>query len=201
MFPTSLCFTVPLFSFFIFLSLHSLKLWRIVNIHVNISCKLLSPPVLVDSTRFSLYAITEVSRKPKHTHFKYQFQNIHFLCAIFPRSVLRTRFSVHTLWLGFIDTHMLTCARHLAFTTPLVGEFWLPWTCMFRSQRLELVDSSGCWLEMHRGSVDLRQTVWSPIFQALLAVSQFFFYNSWASFVLFIIIYLFVSSRLHLSVM
>jgi len=53
---------------------------------MNIPCKLLSPPVLVDSTRFSLYAVTEVSRKPKHTHFKYRFQNIHFLCAIFPRS-------------------------------------------------------------------------------------------------------------------
>jgi len=34
---------------------------------VNQLVKLLSPPILVDSTRFSLYAITEVSRKPKHT--------------------------------------------------------------------------------------------------------------------------------------
>jgi len=40
----------------------------------------------MDSTRFSLYAITEVSRKPKHTHFKSWFQNIHFLCAVLPRS-------------------------------------------------------------------------------------------------------------------
>ena len=31
--------------------------------------KLLSPPVPMDSTHFSHYAITEVSRKPKHTHF------------------------------------------------------------------------------------------------------------------------------------
>ena len=85
-FPTSLCFTILLFSFFIFFSFHSLKHWRTVNIHVNIPCKLLSPPVLVDSTRFSLYAIMEVSRKPKHTHFKYQFQNIHFSCAVIPRS-------------------------------------------------------------------------------------------------------------------
>ena len=53
---------------------------------MNIPCKLLSPPVLVDSTHFNLYAITEVSRKSKHTHIKYQFQNIHFLCAVFPWS-------------------------------------------------------------------------------------------------------------------
>ena len=46
---------------------------------MNIPCKLLSPPVLVDSTRFSLYAVTEVSRKPKHTHFKYRFQNTLFM--------------------------------------------------------------------------------------------------------------------------
>ena len=87
-----LCFSLPcfhrtlLFSFFSFFSFHSLKLWRIFNKHVNQPVKLLSPPILVDSTRFSLYAITEVSRKPKHTHFKSSLQNIHFLCAIFPRS-------------------------------------------------------------------------------------------------------------------
>ena len=49
---------------------------------MNQPVKLLSPPILVDSTRFSLYAITEVSRKPKHTHFKPSLQNIHF-CARF----------------------------------------------------------------------------------------------------------------------
>ena len=78
-----------LFSFFLFFSFHSLKHWRTFNIHVNIPCKFLSPPVFVDSTRFSLYAITEVSRKPKHTHFNSWFQNIHFLCAIFSRSQMR----------------------------------------------------------------------------------------------------------------
>ena len=49
---------------------------------MNQPVKLLSPPVLVDSTRFSLYTIIEVSRKPKHTYFKSWFQNIHF-CARF----------------------------------------------------------------------------------------------------------------------
>jgi len=88
MFPTSSCFTVLLLSFFIFFSFYSFKHWRTINIHVNIPCKLLSPPVLVDSTRFNLHAITEVLMKPKHTHFKYWFQNIHFLYAVFPRSTI-----------------------------------------------------------------------------------------------------------------
>ena len=60
----------------------SFKHRRTVNTHVNIPCKLLSPPVLVDSTRFSLYTITEVSRKLKHTHFTSWFQNNTF-CAQF----------------------------------------------------------------------------------------------------------------------
>ena len=90
--PSLLCFPLLcfhhtiLFSFLIFFSFHSLKYWRTVNIYVNIPCKILSPPVLVDSTRFSLYAKTKVSRKPKHTHFKYWFQNIYFSCTVFPRS-------------------------------------------------------------------------------------------------------------------
>ena len=94
MFPTSWCFTVLLFSFFIFFPFHSFKHWRTFNTHVNQPIKLLSPPVLMDSTRFSLFAITEVSRKPKHTHFKYQFQNIHFSCAISPDQVC----TIRVLW-------------------------------------------------------------------------------------------------------
>ena len=71
-----------LFLFLVFFSFHSFKYWRTLNIHVNIHCELLSPLVLVDSTRFSLYAIMEVSRKPNHTHFKSWFQNIHFSCPV-----------------------------------------------------------------------------------------------------------------------
>ena len=85
MFPTSLCFTVLLFSFFVFFSFHSFKHWRTFNIHVNQLVKLLSPFILVDSTRFSLYALTEVSKKSNHTQFNSWFQNIHFSYAI-PRS-------------------------------------------------------------------------------------------------------------------
>jgi len=36
------------------------------------------------------------------------------------------------LWLGFIDTHVLISARHLAFASPLAGEFWLLWILMSR---------------------------------------------------------------------
>ena len=98
MFPTSLCFTVLLFSFFVFFSFHSFKHWRTFNIHVNIPCKLPSPSVLMDSTRFSLYAITEVSRRPKHTHFNSWFQNIHFSCAVFPWSVSRQALQLLKIW-------------------------------------------------------------------------------------------------------
>ena len=99
MFLTSLCFIVPFsFHFFVFFPFHSFKYWRTFNTHVNQSVNLLSPPVLVDSTRFSLYAIRKVSRKPKHTHFNFWFQNIHFLCAVFPRSNFGTVAGMGTVW-------------------------------------------------------------------------------------------------------
>jgi len=44
----------------------------------------------------------------------------------------------------FINTHVLISARHLAFVSPLVGEFWLPWILTSRSRNLELMNSSGC---------------------------------------------------------
>ena len=75
-----------LFSFFVFFPFHSLNHWRTLHIHVNISCKLLSPPILLDSTLFSLYAITEVSRKPKHALLTIDFKT-HFSCTVFFRSV------------------------------------------------------------------------------------------------------------------
>ena len=40
--------------------------------------------------------------------------------------MLMTQFSMHALELEFIDTRVLVPARHLAFTTPLVGEFQNP---------------------------------------------------------------------------
>ena len=92
-----LVFTV-FFLFIIFFSFDSLKHWRILNIHANIMCKLLSPPVLMDSTRFNLYVITEVLRKPKHTHFKYRFQNIKFFCAVFPDQILAPLLMMGTVW-------------------------------------------------------------------------------------------------------
>jgi len=90
-------FTVLLFSFFVFFSFDSLKLWRTLNIHVNIPCKFLSPPVLMDSTRFSLYAITEVSRKPKHTHFNSWFQNT-FRAQFSADQILAPLPGMRTVW-------------------------------------------------------------------------------------------------------
>ena len=79
----SLCFTVLLFSFFIFFSFHSFKHWRTFNIHVNIQCNLLSPPVLVDSTRFSLYGYNESIEEAK----------AHTLTLDFKTYTFRARFS------------------------------------------------------------------------------------------------------------
>jgi len=105
-------------------------------------------------------------------------------------------------WFGFIDTHALDPARHLPFITSLVGEFWLSWICMFRSWNLELVKSLGCWSEMRSESMNHQLTVQSHFLLGLPArLSSFFFCNSCASFMPFIIVYLFVFSYLRLSVM
>ena len=50
---------------------------------MNTLCKLLSPPVLMDLTRFSLYAITEVSTKPKYTHTSTLDFKIYTFCVQF----------------------------------------------------------------------------------------------------------------------
>jgi len=57
------------------------------------------------------------------------------------------------LWFRFIDTRVLVPAHYLAFTTPLIVEFWLFWILMSRSRRLELLNSPGCWSEMRNESV------------------------------------------------
>ena len=70
-----------------------------------------------------------------------------------------------------------TCAIfacHLAFTIPLVGEFWLSWILMSRSQSLELVNSPGCWSGMRSWSMDPQQTVQSPILLGPMRVSRVF---------------------------
>jgi len=106
------------------------------------------------------------------------------------------------LWFGFIDTRVLIYARHLAFASQLAGEFWLPWIFKSRSRIVELMDSPSCWPEMCSDSVDLQQTIWSPILSGPPArLSSFPSINSWAPFVLFISVHLFVFSHLRLSVM
>ena len=86
------------FSFIVFFSFHSFKHWRTVNIHVNMPCKLLSPPVLVDSTRFSLYAITEVSRKPKHALLTLDFKTYTFCARFSQDQILAPLTGMETVW-------------------------------------------------------------------------------------------------------
>jgi len=50
----------------------------------------------------------------------------HLLSLHAPVSVITTRFSLHAFWLEFNDTHVPDYACHLALTSPLIGEFWLP---------------------------------------------------------------------------
>jgi len=78
------------------------------------------------------------------------------------------------LWFGFIDTRVLIYARHLTFTSPLAGEFWLSWILMSRSRSLELMDSPRCWWEWRSWRVYLQQTVRSPILPGPLRVSRVF---------------------------
>ena len=86
------------------------------------------------------------------------------------------------LWFGFIDTHVLIYARHLAFTSPLAEEFWLLWILMSRSQSLQRVDSPSCWPEKCSGSVNLQQTVQSPILPGPLLGYRVFLLWLWVSF-------------------
>ena len=129
-----LCFPLlrvsPYFSFHsLFFSFHSFKHWRTFNTHMNQPVKLLSPPVLVDSTRFSLNAITEVSRKPKHTHFNSWFQNIHFLCAIFSRSNFGAVAGMGTVWfhvfLNFSSLFLVCRSNSLALQKSTLAFMWL----------------------------------------------------------------------------
>ena len=81
-----LCFSLlcvsPYFSFHFFSFFFSFfQTLKTVNIHMNMSCKLLSPPVLVHSTHFSLYAITEY-RGSQSTHtLNTDFKTYTFVCG------------------------------------------------------------------------------------------------------------------------
>ena len=67
---------------------------------MNQSVKLLSPPVLVDSTRFNLYAMTKVSRKPKHTHtLNLDFKTYTFCARFSPDHPPGKKESEHA-WIG-----------------------------------------------------------------------------------------------------
>ena len=103
-------------------------------------------------------------------------------------------------WFKIIDTCVLVPACHLEFITPPVGEFltlldlhcpdpgaWSLWI-------LHVADQSGtveAWIFV--------RPVQSLFFQPPIRLSSFSFYNLWASFVLFILVYPFVFSHFRLS--
>jgi len=120
-----------------------------------------------------------------HIYFTY------YLISCSCVSVLTTLFFNACLYFEFIDTRVFIPARHLLFITPLVGQFLLPWIYMSRSWGLELVDSPGCWSEMCSGSVDHRQTIQNLFLPTPCSSLEFSFCNSWALFILFIILYLY----------
>ena len=96
-----------------------------------------------------------------------------------------------------IRIYRYTCAylrTPFGISIPLAGEFWLPWILMSRSRSLKLVDSPSCWSEMCSDSVDQWKTIWGPILPGPLLGSRVFLLWLWASFLLFILVYLFVFS-------
>jgi len=103
------------------------------------------------------------------------------------------------LWFRFIDARIFIYARHLALASPLAGEFWLPSYPGLRAWSLwilpvaDLKGATVVWIT-DRPSRALS-------FQPPVLLSSFSSVNSWAPFVLFILIYLLVFSQLHLSVM
>jgi len=105
------------------------------------------------------------------------------------------------LWFRFIDTRVLIYARHLAFASPLAGEFWLAWILMSRSWSLERVDSPSCWSEWRIWGMDPSRPPEPYPSRLLVRLLSFPSVNSWAPFVLFILVCPFVFSHLRLSVM
>jgi len=116
--------------------------------------------------------------------------------------VLTTRFPIHSLWFRFIDTRVPIYAYYLAFTTPLVGEFLTPLNPHVKILEFEPWWTS-CWSEWRNRSVVNQQKISLGPYSSGFSCSSlgFSFCNSWAHFILFIIVYLFVFSHLRLSVM
>jgi len=105
------------------------------------------------------------------------FCHIHFtwcLIACSCVSVLMTWFSMHALWLRFIDTHMPVPACHLALIIPLIGLLLTTLDLYIQISKLELWWTS-CWSELRSGSVvDQQLIVRGPILPSPLLVSQVF---------------------------
>ena len=106
--------------------------------------------------------------------------------------ILTTQFSTHVFYSDLLDTRVLFSAGHLAFITPLVGEFLTPLDLYV--QILEFGPWwTSCWSVRRSGSVvDQRKTSQGPYPSRPPCSSlEFSFCNSWVYFVLIIIVYLF----------
>jgi len=134
--------------------------------------------------------------------FFLSFYTMHVSCVIsftisLPAPVClcsRHDFQCMLFWFEFIDIHVLIPAWHLAFAIPFIWMFLSSLDPHVQISELELVDSSGCWLEMRRRIMDHRQAFEALSLQAPCLALEFPFYGSWEPFVLFILVYLFVFS-------
>ena len=108
--------------------------------------------------------------------------------------ILTTRFSVHAFDLDLsIHACLSLTPRSIHHTT--CWEVLTPWTCMFRSWSL---DHGGLPGDQSCVAVASWISSWPSLalsFQAPCSSLEFFFYNLWASFVLFIL-YIYLYSRI-----
>ena len=84
------------------------------------------------------------------------------------------------LWSRFIDIRVLIHTRHLAFASPLAGEFWLLWILMSRFWSLERVDSPSWWSECAAVAWIFSRPSRALSFQAPLFGSRVFLLWLWA---------------------
>jgi len=129
MLPTSLCFTVLLFSFFIFFSFHSFKYWRTINTHMNQPVKLLSLPIPVDSTRLASM-LQRKYRVSQRTHtLNLDFKTYTFRARFSPDQILAPLPGMGKVWFHIfvnISSFFLVCrSKFLALQKYILALEWL----------------------------------------------------------------------------
>ena len=88
-------------------SFHSFKHWRTFNTHVNQPVMLLSPPVLMDSTCFSLFTVRKY-RGSQSTHtLNLDFKTYSFCARFSPDQILVLFLGMRTVWFHVLLTFLL----------------------------------------------------------------------------------------------